>query len=290
MAHNKGIDISRYQGAPDFAKVKKEVDFVIMQAGYGRYATQKDAQFERSYEQCKKHGIPCGVYWFSYAKTAADAKAEAAACLEVIKGKKFEYPIYFDVEGDALTNKATVSACCKAFCGALEKAGYFAGIYISRSPAQTYLDSECVKNYALWLAEYGSKLNWTGSVGMWQNSSNGRIGGISGSVDTDICYEDYPELIKSGGFNGYTKAPTKYLEKEGFKRGDRGDGVYALKRLLVLADKAGVITAALADDGVFGEGTEKAVNAVLKKLGYKQNGVAGEKLMRKVAKLIEKTL
>ena len=54
MAHNKGIDISRYQGAPDFAKVKKEVDFVIMQAGYGRYATQKDAQFERSYEQCER--------------------------------------------------------------------------------------------------------------------------------------------------------------------------------------------------------------------------------------------
>lgn len=71
----KGIDISRYQGAPDFGRLKNEVDFVILQAGFGRYASQKDAQFERSYSECKKHGIPVGVYWYSYAKTAADALA-----------------------------------------------------------------------------------------------------------------------------------------------------------------------------------------------------------------------
>lgn len=63
----KGIDISRYQGKPDFAKLKNEVDFVILQAGFGRYAYQKDAEFERNYSECKKYGIPVGAYWFSYA-------------------------------------------------------------------------------------------------------------------------------------------------------------------------------------------------------------------------------
>ena len=40
---------------------------------------------------------------------------------------------------------------------------------------------------------------------MWQNSSTGRVVGIIGNVDTDICYIDYPSIITKGGFNGYTK-------------------------------------------------------------------------------------
>ena len=114
----KGIDISRYQGVPDFGKLKNEVDFVILQAGFGRYASQKDAQFERSYSECKKYGIPVGVYWYSYAKTAADALAEARACMDVIAGKTFEYPIYYDLEeGLAALGRNTVSAIAAAVAG-----------------------------------------------------------------------------------------------------------------------------------------------------------------------------
>lgn len=278
MAQKKGIDISRYQGTPDFSKVKNDVDYVIIQAGFGRYTYQKDAQFERNYEQCKKYKIPVGVYWFSYAKTAEDAKKEAETCIEVIKGKKFEYPIYFDVEGEALTNKATVSACCKAFCGTLKKAGYYTGIYMSRIPAQTYLDDECIKEYDLWLAEYNSKLNWSGKVGMWQYSDKGIVSGINGTVDMDACYIDYPTIIKNSGKNGYIKPVTKSLDNEGFKRGDKSLGVYTVKRRLI------EIGYSMKDDYGFGSGTEKAVNALLKKWGYKPNGIAGEKFIKRIMK------
>ena len=135
-----GIDISRYQGKPDFGRLKSEVDYIILQAGYGRYSSQVDAEFERSYNECKKHGIPVGVYWYSYAKSTADALAEANACMEVIKGKQFEYPIYYDLEeGLGALGRSLVSSIATTFCNALEKSGYFAGIYISRSPAQSYL-------------------------------------------------------------------------------------------------------------------------------------------------------
>lgn len=70
----RGIDISRYQGKPDFAKVKTAVDYVITQAGFGRYSSQTDIEFERNYSECKKYGIPCGVYWFSYAVNPDDAR------------------------------------------------------------------------------------------------------------------------------------------------------------------------------------------------------------------------
>ncbi len=291
MKEKKGIDISRYQGEPDFSKLKDSVDFVIVQAGYGRYSSQKDGCFESNYSGCKKYGIPVGAYWFSYATNADEARMEAKACIAAISGKKFEYPIYFDVEGKSLVGRAKVSAMCEAFCTELEKAGYFAGIYMSRSPAQTMLTAEVAKKYALWLAEYGSSLSWKGSVGMWQNSSTGRVSGIAGDVDTDICYVDYPKLIKESGRNGYSKpkAP-KTLDSEGFRRGDKSLGVYALKNMLRLADKAGIITAALADDSGFGAGTEKAVNAFLKELGFKPNGTAGEKFIKKLEEQLAKKL
>lgn len=292
MARTKGIDVSHYQGNIDFAKLKGKTDFVIIQAGYGRLASQKDACFEQNYAGCKKHGIPCGAYWFSYAVTADEARQEAKACIEAIKGKKFEFPIFYDVEGKSLTNRATVSAMCNAFCSELEKAGYFAGIYISRSPAETYLDEQTAKRYALWLAEYGSKLNYSGAYGMWQYSSAGRVNGINGNVDCDYCYVDYPTLIKDGGFNGFEKqnGGKKVLDETGFKRGDKSDGVLAYKCLLRLADKAGLAEVSVDDTYGFGGGTERATNALLKKWGYKKNGTAGENTIRKLYAEIDKTL
>ncbi|MCR5141552.1 MAG: glycoside hydrolase family 25 protein [Ruminococcus sp.] len=290
MPEKKGVDISMYQGEPDFARLSKSVDFVVIRAGYGRYLSQTDSSFERNYAGCKNHGIPVGAYWFSYATTADEARLEAKACIAAVSGKRFEYPIYYDVEGRSLVGRAKVSAMCEAFCTELERAGYFAGIYMSRSPAQTMLTKDITKRYALWLAEYGSSLNWTGSVGMWQNSSVGRVAGIEGNVDTDICYIDYPELIKQAGLNGYGKPDKKTLDTEGFRRGDRGLGVYALKQLLGLADKAGIINASLADDGGFGSGTERAVNDLLEKLGCKPNGIAGEALIKKLGDILGKRL
>lgn len=283
----KGIDISRYQGTPDFAKLKNEVDFVIIQAGFGKYSYQKDAQFERNYAECKKYGIPVGAYWFSYAVSAPDAIYEAAACAEVIKGKQFEYPIYFDIEGSACSGD--VSGKCRNFCEEMEKRGYFAGIYISRSPAQQYLSADVCKNYALWLAEYGGRLNWSGNVGMWQNSDNGRFDGISGGVDTDICYVDYPKLIKSEGLNGFElpEKPTEELDSAESrwyfygmpKTTENMRGLYAIKqRMKALGHSY------LDDTGGFGGGTEKAVNSLLEEWGYKPNGIIGENFVQKIMK------
>lgn len=285
--NTRGIDISRYQGKPDFGRLKSEVDYIILQAGYGRYSSQKDSEFERSYSECKKHGIPVGVYWYSYAKSPADALAEAAACMEVIKGKQFEYPIYYDLEEDlGALGCSLVSAIAATFCTAIEKAGYFAGIYISRSPAQSYLTDEVCRKYALWLAEYGSRLNWSGAVGMWQNSSTGRFSGINGDVDTDICYEDYPKLIKSAGLNGYPKPKpeaTKELDKPNeawWKFGDKLDhGLYAVK-----ARMKSLGYGYLDMSGGFGGGTEKAINDLLRLWGYKQNGVIGKNFVDIVMK------
>lgn len=204
----KGIDVSQHQQNIDFKKVKASgVDFVIIRAGFGRYAHQKDPFFEQNYKRAKAAGLKVGAYWYSYAQSAADAKQEAKVCMEVIKGKQFEYPIYFDLEEKSqfAKGRAFCDSLVKTFCNALESAGYWAGLYISRSPLQQYISADVAKRYALWVAEYGSRCNYGGTYGMWQYSSTGKVSGISGNVDMDICYVDYPTLIKAKGLNGFKK-------------------------------------------------------------------------------------
>ena len=203
----KGIDVSEWQGNIDFDKVKASgVDFVMLRAGYGKYISQKDPTFEQNYERAKAAHLNVGVYWFSYAENDSDAREEADICLEVIKGKKFEYPIYFDLEEQSQfeKGKAFCSDLVKTFCDKIEKAGYFAGLYISSDPLKNYITEEVAKRYALWIADYNGRCSYDGEYGIWQYSSSGRIDGISGNVDMDISYVDYPRIIKDGGFNGYS--------------------------------------------------------------------------------------
>lgn len=209
----KGIDVSKYQRQVDFTAVKKAgIDFVIIKAGFGRYTSQVDPYFELNYMRAKAAGLHVGAYWFSYAKDPEDARREAAACAEVIKGKQFDFPIFYDLENDPKSNyfpftqgKQHCSELVTAFCTELEKCGYFVGLYISRSPLQTHITKEVAERFTLWLAEYGGKLNYSGAYGIWQYSSTGRVVGIIRDVDLDTAVVDYPAIIKKGGFNGYPK-------------------------------------------------------------------------------------
>ena len=202
----KGIDVSVHNGSINWNQVKNGgVQFAILRAGYGREISQKDQRFEEYYANAKAVGMPVGSYWYSYATGVEEARLEAQVCLSIIKGKQFEYPVYFDLEEQNAfnTGKSNCSAMVRAFCGELEKAGYFAGLYMSRSPFNSYMEEDIKTKYALWLAEYGSQLNYSGSVGMWQKSSTGRISGINGDVDINEGYIDYAERIKSAGLNGF---------------------------------------------------------------------------------------
>lgn len=213
----KGIDVSFSQGNIDWRQVKAsgKVDFAIIRAGYGKYASQKDEYFERNYAGCKENRIPVGAYWYSYATTAEDAVREAQACLECINGKQFEYPIYFDFEEDSQLRlgRERVSAIIKAFCDTVENAGYFVGVYSMKSALESHLTNEVRNRYAIWCAHIN--VNHTSYTGhsMWQYSWTGSIPGINGGVDLDECYRDFPTIIKNAGLNGFEK-PTSTTEPD----------------------------------------------------------------------------
>lgn len=200
---SKGIDVSKWQGNIDWQKV--DVDFVIIRAGY---STKKDAKFETNYAGCKKYKIPCGAYFYSYATTVAEAKAEAKAFLEMIKGKTFEYPVYFDIEDKSQMNlsKTLLTDICVAWCSIVEKAGYYVGIYSNLDWFTNRLDTDKLKAYDKWLAQWASKPKWGNEFGgLWQYSNKGKINGIAGDVDLNQSYRDYPDIIQKAKLNGYGK-------------------------------------------------------------------------------------
>lgn len=224
MAVIKGIDVSKHQGNIDFAKVKKAgYDFVIIRAGIG-ISVPKDPMFEENYAKAKAANLNVGAFWFLRSLTPADARQEARTFVSILNGKMFEYPVYLDLEDDPnygyyplKTGKTNCSAMVKAFCEEVEKAGYFVGLYTSKSVLETLIDDSIRNRYAIWVAQWASKCTYSGNYGIWQSSETGRVDGIVGNVDTDFCYVDYPKTIKSKGMNGFPKQQQKVEKNQKYE-------------------------------------------------------------------------
>ena len=187
----KCIDVSTWQGSIDFNKVKSAgYNYVIIRAGYGKEKSQKDNMFETNYKKAKSAGLKVGAYWFSYAMSPSTATAEADACLSCIKGKKFELPVYYDMEYQPAmsTSNSNYTKMAVNFCNKLKSNGFKSGVYSSASVYDYLLNRKTLKNngISIWNAEWYIKPSITCDV--WQYSDNGRINGISTNVDLDYIY------------------------------------------------------------------------------------------------------
>ncbi|MDR0946188.1 MAG: glycoside hydrolase family 25 protein [Ruminococcus sp.] len=200
------IDVSKHNGNIDWKKVKAAgVTGVIIRAGYGKLLKQKDACFEKNYAGAKSVGLPVGAYWYSYAVDVAAAKQEAEVCLEVIKDKSFEYPIYFDIEDKChlKLSKATCTAITEKFCTELEKNKYFAGVYSFDSFFVSYLESSIQDKFSCWAARVEKvRPTYCKKFAMWQYSWKGKIDGIKGDVDCNEAYKNFPNIMKKNKLNG----------------------------------------------------------------------------------------
>ena len=214
-----GIDTSRWQGDFDFAAAKnnEKVEFAILKIGGSDNGRYKDVQFENSYKKCKAINLPVGAYFFGADMNIEAAKKSAAYLIELLAGKQFEYPIYYDVEAKMLNLPTdTLTNIIKTFCQTVESAGYFVGIYASESPLNSKINDSELKNYCHWVAKYGSKnpsLRSGSEVQMWQFGGETNVirsNQINGqTVDQDYCYVDYPSIIKAAGKNGFGKSATQ---------------------------------------------------------------------------------
>ena len=208
----KGIDVSAHQGSIDWNAVKSSgIDFAILRCGYGNDdPDQDDEYFLKNVKACEKVGMPYGVYLYSYANGVGNAKSEAAHVMRLLKGLKPEYPIYYDLE-DPITGYCSneeILKIAKTFVTTLEKAGYWVGIYANKHWNTSKLTDKWYDGKARWVAQYNDKCTYDGVYGMWQYSSTGHVKGITGYVDMNYAYVDYPTLIKNAGKNGFSKSTT----------------------------------------------------------------------------------
>ena len=224
-----GIDVSHWQGDFDFARAKSKegVEFAILKAGGGDAGLYKDSKFEANYKKCEECGLPKGAYFYGNAKSVAEAKKEAEYFISILSGKKYEYPVFYDVEGKMISdnNRATLTEIVKAFCSTMEAAGYWVGIYSSESFFNSEMDDGELIRYSHWVARWGkSKPAPTSGAEtqMWQFGGETnliRSNKINGQTcDQDYCYVDYPAKTKAAGLNGYSKggnaAPAKKTSTE----------------------------------------------------------------------------
>jgi GH25 family lysozyme M1 (1,4-beta-N-acetylmuramidase) len=192
----KGIDVSHYQKKIDWAKAKKVVEFSILKIGEGRYSNQKDEYFERNYSECKRLGIPVGVYSYAYAQSVAEAKEEAKRVIEWLNGRDLDLPVYYDMENANMQKlgKNQLTEIAIAFCHEIEKVGYWAGIYANLYWYSNLLDTEKLrKMFTLWIAHVDNTYNqnkYDGLYDMFQYSWKGQVDGIIASVDMNVMYRD----------------------------------------------------------------------------------------------------
>lgn len=192
------IDVSEWQGDIDWAKAKADgVEGVIIRLGYGE-GNNADKKARRNISECKRLGIPFGIYWYSYADTPSIAKEEGADVVAKLKQfgvnpSDLAYPVYYDLEKwtweghQPPTDPNVYNDIVNNWYSALQSAGYKnLSVYSYTSYLQGPLKHADIYAKTTWVAQYGARMGFdsfpTDSRG-WQYTSSGKVDGISGNVD-----------------------------------------------------------------------------------------------------------
>lgn len=192
------IDVSEWQGDIDWAKAKADgVEGVIIRLGYG-WGNNADKKAQRNISECKRLGIPFGIYWYSYADTPSIAKEEGADVVAKLKQfgvnpSDLAYPVYYDLEKwtweghQPPTDPNVYNDIVNNWYSALQSAGYKnLSVYSYTSYLQGPLKHADIYAKTTWVAQYGARMGFdsfqTNSRG-WQYTSSGKVDGISGNVD-----------------------------------------------------------------------------------------------------------
>ena len=208
MTEKTILDVSRWQGAPDWAKVKAsgKVDGVMIRA-MGNSAEGKpsapyiDPYFARNYAECQRLGIPVGVYGYFKATTKAEADRELAVFKQALGGRTFQLPVAVDIEDklQAALSKSALTDIAAYCLGVVQSWGVYAMLYTGLYFGQKnlYMGGAALKPYDVWLAAYRSNKPSPGwPFGMWQYTAKGTVPGISGPVDLSHAYKDYAAIIQ----------------------------------------------------------------------------------------------
>ncbi len=175
----KGLDISHYQGAMDFSKIKAEGnDFCFFKATEGK--TYVDSQFARNWSEGRKAGLIVGAYHFF--RPVSDALVQAEHFLNVVGPRRDgDLPLVLDWEPtqDGVRNSVQATRALE-FLKFIETARQEVPIlYGSPNFLESFGDLKAFSKYPLWIAHYGVRhpripAAWA-NYSFWQMSDSGGI-------------------------------------------------------------------------------------------------------------------
>lgn len=206
------IDVSRYQGAIDWAQVAAAgyQGVMLKTVSTNRRLSKRadglyiDPTFETNYRNAKAAGLDVGVYYYTYATSKAMADAELSLLADALRGKTLEMPVAVDVE-DNKFRVLGMQALTDLTAYALKKVedmGFYAQLYTYTSFAKTrlYMGGAALSPYDVWLADYTGKTPAvTFAYNAHQHTSKGSVPGISGHVDLNVTTRNYPKIICKKG-------------------------------------------------------------------------------------------
>ena len=238
----KLIDISDHNGLVDWDKVRGSgIDGVMIKIGWSGFEGEihYDKRVEYNIRQAYKAGLNVGLYVYAYNKHPNSAIKTANECVEFAKKfpRMITFPIAIDIEEtkyNCLTyqGKNKLAYTIKAFCDRVKELEYYPMWYSYSSFIYSYINTEYLKDYDLWIADYrnpsGSDCPYDGDFKMWQYTVIGDIGkfnkdyftkggqtGVIGNCDLNLCYKDYDQLIYENSLNGFVyNPPTGGVSKE----------------------------------------------------------------------------
>lgn len=217
------VDVSQWQGSINWAAVKKAgVEGAIIRIGYGVGNADSKALYNIS--ECKRLGIPFGLYIYSYAYNTTFAYNEGTSVANLLKkygvsAKDLTYPVYYDLEAWSWTghtrptSPAVYQSIVNSWYSSMEAAGFSRsklGVYSYTSYLNTSLNDASIHQKTSWVAQYSGNMgftNWTSNFRGWQYTSQGSISGISGTVDLNAF--GYKTRVNSAGGSSSSSSPKK---------------------------------------------------------------------------------
>ena len=199
----------------DWESIKAQgYDYVILKVGSDY--SGKSKTFDMDYEGAKAAGLGVGAYYYAYSSTVSGTRNDAQEVLEWIKGKQFEYPIYYDIEENYLAeslSQESLTELITVFIEELQVNGYYAALYVNHNWLFNILNTQTILDrFDVWYARYPETENPTWNetkygkqLSMWQFTDKGLVDGFDTEIDLNYCYRDYPTLMKKWGLNGFEK-------------------------------------------------------------------------------------
>lgn len=200
-----GVDISSYNGDVDWPLMAgNDISFVILRGG--KLTSEEsdyyeDDHFDQNYEEARRVGLKIGAYIRCGATSQEKFEEAITAFIATIEGKRFDYPVFIDVEEaeQQKLEKEVITQYVLDGLKMIEDAGFRAGVYANRNWYTNILDQAAIEEagYPLWLARYTHDCtaeNYSEHFCIWQYSNKGQLPGNgkgSEAVDLNISYVDF---------------------------------------------------------------------------------------------------